>query len=67
MSSGERFVAGALGTLLASTGIYVAIFGEVPAVWRYLAATVLVSLGANAIYGALRNKRPWVSKIGPLP
>jgi len=67
MGSGERIFAGVFGALLLGVGVYVLLFGVVPALWKYLTGAVLVALGANAVLGAFTGKRPWISRIGPLP
>ena len=64
---GERTFVGVFGFFLLCVGIYAVLLGEVSPAWRYLGGGVLCALGANAVYGAITGKRPWISKIGPLP
>lgn len=63
----ERLFVGTFGAFLLGLGIYVLMFGLVAPAWRFLGGIVLCALGGNAIYGALVGKRPWLSRIGPLP
>ena len=67
MKTGERVFVGAFGILLLGVGIYAMVLVEGYATWRYLGGGVLAALGANAVYGGITGKRPWISKIGPLP
>lgn len=67
MKTGERVFVGAFGILLLSVGIYAVLFAETSAVWRYLGGGALCLLGVNAVYGAVTARRPWISRIGPLP
>jgi hypothetical protein len=67
MKTGERLFVGAFGFFLLGVGIYALVFVEGYAAWRYLGGGVLCALGANAIYGGICGKHPWISKIGPLP
>ncbi|MBB3103534.1 uncharacterized membrane protein HdeD (DUF308 family) [Azomonas macrocytogenes] len=67
MGNGERSFAAIFGLLLLGTGLYALFSDQTGAAWRYIGGISLVVIGANAIYGALTRKRPWISKIGPLP
>lgn len=67
MKTGERVFVGAFGILLLSVGIYAVLLAETSPVWRYLGGGALCVLGVNAAYGAITAKRPWISRIGPLP
>jgi hypothetical protein len=63
----ERVITGTLGALLVGAGIYALVLGDAASAWRYLGGVALCVLGGNAAYGAAIGKRPWISKIGPLP
>ncbi|MCC6917257.1 hypothetical protein [Nitrosomonas sp.] len=67
MKNGERAFVIFFGLLLLGAGIYAALLTETPGAWRYIGGGVLFALGVNAVYGGLIGKRPWISKIGPLP
>jgi len=67
MKTGERVFVGAFGILLLSVGIYAVLLAETSPVWRYLGGGALCVLGVNPDYGAITAKRPWISRIGPLP
>jgi hypothetical protein len=62
-----RIAAGMLGAMLLSVGVYALAFSEASPAWRYLGGLAFAVLGANALYGALSGKEPWIKKIGPLP
>jgi hypothetical protein len=62
-----RIAAGLFGALLLGVGVYALAFSEASPAWRYLGGSLIAVLGANAVYGALSGKEPWISKIGPLP
>jgi hypothetical protein len=67
MKTWERVFAGMFGAFMLSVGIYAVFLGSAPPAWRYLGGAVLCALGTNAVYGGLTGKRPWISRIGPLP
>lgn len=67
MKTGERAFVVVFGFFLLCIGIYAVLSGETSAAWRYIGGGVLIALGANAIYGGITGKRPWISRIGPLP
>lgn len=67
MKTGERAFVIVFGILLLGGGSYAVLLTETPAAWRYIGGGVLFALGANAVYGGLIDKRPWISQIGPLP
>ena len=67
MKTGERTFVVVFGFFLLGVGIYVVLLGETSAAWRYIGGGALCALGANAVYGGITGKRPWISKIGPLP
>ena len=67
MRISERLFAGTFGVFLLGVGIYAAASAATPAVWRYLGGAVICALGANAVYGAITGRRPWISRIGPFP
>lgn len=67
MSRFERWLAGLLGGLLLVSGAAAIVMFPVMDPLRSLVGAVLAALGANALYGALAGKRPWISRIGPLP
>ena len=67
MKNGERGFVVVFGLFLLVVGIYALLRVETPAAWRYVGSGVLLTLGANAVYGGLTGKRPWISRIGPLP
>ena len=67
MKTGERLFVGAFGILLLSFGIYAVLVAETSPAWRYLGGGVLCVLGVNAVYGEITARRPWISRIGPLP
>nr|CAS02842.1 putative integron gene cassette protein [uncultured bacterium] len=56
-----------LWSLLLGIGIYAVLLAQTSPAWRYIGGGVLLALGSNAVYGGLTGKRPWISKIGPLP
>jgi hypothetical protein len=62
-----RIATGAFGALLLLVGLYALAFSDAAPGWRYLGGLALVALGANAVYGALTGKAPWLLRIGPLP
>ena len=67
MGSVERVFVGVFGAFLLGVGIYVLLHGVAPPFWNYLIGAVLAALGGNAVLGAFTGKRPWISRIGPLP
>lgn len=67
MKNWERLFAGTFGVILLAIGLYAVFLGVATPAWRYLGGGVLCLLGANAVYGAVVSKRPWISMIGPLP
>ena len=67
MKTGERLFVGVFGILLLSIGIYAVLLAETSPAWRYLGGGILCVLGVNAAYGAIADRRPWISRIGPLP
>ena len=67
MSPIERILVGAFGAFLLGLGIFVLRHGDISLIWRCLAGALLAALGGNAVYSAIASKRPWISKIGPLP
>ena len=67
MRSAERVFAGLFGVLLLGIGIYAAFLPAVDPLWGYIGGVLLAVLGGNAIYAALRDKRPWIFLIGPMP
>jgi len=67
MKTGERAFAVVFAIFLLCAGSYVALSGETSAAWRCIGGGVLFALGANAIYGGITGKRPWISRVGPLP
>ncbi|TAN13873.1 MAG: hypothetical protein EPN34_00810 [Burkholderiaceae bacterium] len=67
MKTWERVFVGAFGLLLLGIGVYVLMLDGVSAIYRSMGGIVLCVLGGNAVYCALVGKRPWISKIGPLP
>jgi len=62
---GERRLGLALG------GLFVLLGAAVPVLapdWRgLLCAAALVLLGGQAVWSALRGRRSWLARIGPLP
>lgn len=67
MGTGERIFAGLFGLFLLSLGVYVLLLGEVSATWRYIGGLAIVAIGVNAVLGAATGRRPWISRVGPLP
>ena len=67
MKNWERAFVVVFGFFLLSVGIYAVLSAETSAALRYIGGGVLCALGANSIYGGITGKRPWISKIGPLP
>jgi cytochrome c biogenesis protein CcdA len=67
MKTAERAFVVVFGFFLLFVGIYAAFSGAASAAWRYIGGGVLIALGANAVYGGVVGKRPWISRIGPLP
>jgi hypothetical protein len=67
MGTGEKVFVGIFGLFLIGLGLYVLLFGEVSALWRYVGGLAILAIGINAVYGAISDKRPWISRIGPLP
>jgi hypothetical protein len=67
MGSGEKVFVGIFGLFLIGLGLYVLLFGEVSALWRYVGGLAILTIGINAVHGAISDKRPWISRIGPLP
>ena len=67
MTSVERVFVGAFGILLLCVGVYAVLFAETSPAWRYLGGGAFCVLGVNAAYGAMTGRRPWISRIGPLP
>lgn len=67
MENGERVFVALFGLLLLGLGSYVLLFAELAEVWRYVGGLSFAALGVNAIHGAAIGRRPWISRIGPLP
>jgi hypothetical protein len=67
MGSGERWFVALFGLFLLGLGLYVVLLDDTDPAWRFLGGLVLIALGANAAFGAVTNRRPWISRIGPLP
>ena len=67
MKNGERAFVVVFGLFLLGIGIYAVLLAQTSPAWRYIGGGVLLALGSNAVYGGLTGKRPWISKIGPLP
>ena len=67
MKNGERAFVVVFGLFLLGIGIYAVLLAQTSPAWRYIDGRVLLALGSNAVYGGLTGRRPWISKIGPLP
>jgi hypothetical protein len=67
MSTAARSFSVVFGVFLVGVGVYVALLGGVPWYGSALAAIVLIALGGNLVYSAVRSRRSWLSRIGPLP
>lgn len=67
MGAGERIFVGLFGLCLLSLGIYVLFLADVSATWRYIGGLSIAAIGANAVLGAVTGRRPWISRVGPLP
>ena len=67
MKTRERVFVGTFGLFLLGVGAYAMLLGETSAAWRHIGGGALCALGINALYGAITARRPWISKIGPLP
>lgn len=63
----ERIIVGVLGGLLILLAGIILVFGVTPPFVTYLSSLFVFVLGANALRSAWVNKKPWISKIGPLP
>ena len=67
MKNGERAFVVVFGLFLLGIGIYAVLLAQTSPAWRYIGGGVLLALGSNAVYGGLTGRRPWISKIAPLP
>ncbi len=63
----ERVLVGAFGAVLSGIGVWALVAGVAPQAWRYLGGIAFCVVGINAIHGAVTGRRPWISRIGPLP
>ena len=62
----NRYLTAAIGCLF--VGLAIAIVLVADSGWpAYVAAIALGALGADAIHGAIRDRRCLLSRIGPLP
>ena len=62
-----RCVTAAVGLLLFGCGLYLTAAMPHPDWKSGLVGLVLVTLGANGVYAAVRSRPAWISRIGPLP
>lgn len=68
LSTATRLVTAAVGLLFVGLGLAVLASRHAQAGWgSLLAALALLVLGTETLLGALRNRRPWLWRIGPLP
>ncbi|WP_049621134.1 hypothetical protein [Frateuria defendens] len=68
LSTATRLVTAGVGLLFVGLGVAVLASRHAQGGWgSLLAALALLALGAEALLGALRNRRPWLWRIGPLP
>lgn len=64
----HRLVTGAFGILLVVVAVLVASNSHAThRVGALIVAVVLAALGIDAMVAAIRARRAWVSRIGPLP
>ncbi len=64
----HRYVTGAFGIFLMIVAVLVLVSADASSrVAALLVAAVLAALGIDAVLAAIRSKRAWVSRIGPLP
>lgn len=62
-----RAVTGLLGAFLLGLGVYVLMWPAASGLLAMATGIVFVLLGGNAIVAAMRGKRAWLARIGPLP
>ncbi len=61
-----RLFIGTFGVFLFCIGIYAIVDGAPSLAWRLLGGGVLCVLGAEALYSALVDRKPWISAIALL-
>ena len=65
---GSRIVTGCMGALFVALAIaIIAVVDRPIGLGALIAAMVIGLLGIDALIGAVRGKRPLLSRIGPLP
>lgn len=55
------------GCFLAGVGVYALTLDHAPLWWRVPGGLALVVLGVDLVVAALRDRKSWLSRIGPLP
>jgi uncharacterized membrane protein HdeD (DUF308 family) len=66
-STVHRLFTGVLGVLIVGSGVYAMRFVSSSGMFQFVGAAVLIVLGVNMVFSALRARESWMSKIGPLP
>lgn len=67
MKRPERVLVAAFGAVLFAIGAWALVAGVAPPAWRYLGGLAFCAAGVDALHGAVTGRRPWITRIGPLP